>query len=680
MFSRLLQLEKNRFSLDNILSSDVGSRSEFSDKQPARLSKYVAVDDVSAPVMLSGFQILHWNCHLTTSHEDVVDIINKLNSEVQVIGICESFISEQCPASLFNFPGYTLISKNRSLMGRGGLAFIIKDDIKFKVREDLSLWIEGKIETFAIEIVTSNNNPLLISSVYRPPGASPDFFLEEIEILISEINRNFDKIVIIGDFNFDLLDLQAKNLDFLNVMLSFGLFPLNSIPSRLTDHSATLIDNVFVTEVMVEDSMCDVLIHSGSDHLPLLCLLQKLSHCKIKRKNKILRRDMKEVNLAKFKNEVSSLDWEVVYNEKDDASKAFNIFSDILYPVFEKNCPLNKINCKKAKPRKPWINDEILSLIRQRNKLYCQYLDNPSEMILNEFKELRNYVNNSKRNAKNEYYLNRLKIKEGNIKDTWGIVREVIGCEKKDMCITNLKTSNRIIHDKLEIANYMGDYFSKIGSVIQNEVSRGSCAVNIKVNPSSMQNGFEFVPCNVEEVEKIVCSLKSNSSGVDGLNLKAFNYVSVYLLPVLVHLINLSMVKGHFPSELKQSKIIPLHKGGDPSEPCNWRPISILPLFSKIYEKVIYKRLYDFLDSKKILYNGQFGFRSKHSTSHAVHHLLSFVDNAFENNMIPLTVFVDFRKAFDTVDFNTLLSRLSGLGLGSTCVKWFSSYLHGRTT
>ena len=61
-------------------------------------------------------------------------------------------------------------------MGRGGLAFIIEDDVKFKVREDLSLWIEGKIETFATEIVTSNNNPLLISSMYRPPGASPDFF------------------------------------------------------------------------------------------------------------------------------------------------------------------------------------------------------------------------------------------------------------------------------------------------------------------------------------------------------------------------------------------------------------------------------------------------------------------------------------------------------------------------
>ena len=165
-------------------------------------------------------------------------------------------------------------------------------------------------------------------------------------------------------------------------------------------------------------------------------------------------------------------------------------------------------------------------------------------MILNEFKELRNYVNNSKRDAKNEYYLNRLKIKEGNIKGTWGIVREVIGCEKKDMCITNLKSSNRIIHDKLEIENYMGDYFRKL--VV---LSRMMCLE--VVVPSTLTQilqacrlGLNLYHVNVEEVEKIVCSLKSNSSGVDGLNLKAFNYVSVYLLPVLVHLTNLSMLKG----------------------------------------------------------------------------------------------------------------------------------------
>ena len=131
--------------------------------------------------------------------------------------------------------------------------------------------------------------------MYRIPGASPDFLLEEFKILISDLNQNFVKVVIMGDFNFYLLDLQAQNWDFLIVMLSFGLFPLNSIPSRLTDHSATLIHNIFVSEVMVEDSTCNVLIHSYSGHSPLLGLLQKLSDCKIKRKNKIFLRGKRGV-------------------------------------------------------------------------------------------------------------------------------------------------------------------------------------------------------------------------------------------------------------------------------------------------------------------------------------------------------------------------------------------------
>ena len=88
--------------------------------------------------------------------------------------------------------------------------------------------------------------------------------------------------------------------------------------------------------------------------------------------------------------------------------------------------------------------------------------------------------------------------------------------------------------------------------------------------------------------------------------------------------------------------------------------------------------MYDFLDSKKILCDGQFGFRSKNSTSHAVHHHLSFVDKALEHNLVPLTVFLDFGKLFETVEFITLLSRLTGLRLGRTCVNLFSSYLHGR--
>jgi hypothetical protein len=109
----------------------------------------------------------------------------------------------------------------------------------------------------------------------------------------------------------------------------------------------------------------------------------------------------------------------------------------------------------------------------------------------------------------------------------------------------------------------------------------------------------------------------------------------------------------------------------------NWRPISILPVFSKVYEKVIHGRLYDHLTSLLALYDGQFGFRKGHSTSHAVQHLLENVNLALEKGEYCVRIFIDFKKTFDTVDFSILLDRLRDLGGKGRCLDWFSSYLNG---
>ena len=111
----------------------------------------------------------------------------------------------------------------------------------------------------------------------------------------------------------------------------------------------------------------------------------------------------------------------------------------------------------------------------------------------------------------------------------------------------------------------------------------------------------------------------------------------------------------------------------------NWRPISILPLFSKIFEKVVHKKLYSYLNSLGFLCDTQFGFRKSHSTSHAVHHLLDVLNNVFESGSTPLTIFIDFKKAFDTVDFELLLERMSHLGIKGNSIDWFRSYLYGRS-
>ena len=111
----------------------------------------------------------------------------------------------------------------------------------------------------------------------------------------------------------------------------------------------------------------------------------------------------------------------------------------------------------------------------------------------------------------------------------------------------------------------------------------------------------------------------------------------------------------------------------------NYRPISLLPLFSKIYEKIVHRQLYEYLDKLGILSESQFRFRTKHSTVHAAYHLMECVNSALERNLIPLTVFIDLKKAFDTVDFNLFLSRVDCLGVREKCLDWFRSYLHGRS-
>ena len=238
-----------------------------------------------------------------------------------------------------------------------------------------------------------------------------------------------------------------------------------------------------------------------------------------------------------------------------------------------------------------------------------------------------------------------------------------------------------VVEDRQELCDKFGDYFTNIGTKIQAETRNSQALVGSNSCADGRGEGteMEFRPCDSYELTKIVSSIGSNSAGLDGVNLKTIRSILVYILPVLVHLINLSMEKGVFPKLLKTAKILPLYKGGTQMDISNWRPISILPVFSKVYEKVIHGRLYDHLTSLHALYDGQFGFRKGHSTSHAVQHLLENINLALEKGEYCISIFIDFKKAFDTVDFSILLDRLRDLGVKGRCLDWFSSYLNGRS-
>ena len=146
----------------------------------------------------------------------------------------------------------------------------------------------------------------------------------------------------------------------------------------------------------------------------------------------------------------------------------------------------------------------------------------------------------------------------------------------------------------------------------------------------------------------------------------------------LKHLFNLSIENRIFPVKMKFAKVIPLFKNGDAGNITNYRPISVLPCFSKVFEHIMYNWLYKYLCEEKILYSEQFRLQKDHSTDHAIVHLVDQIYESFENHNYTLGVFIDLSKAFATVDHSRLLKKLEMYGVNTTNLAWFASYLSGR--
>ena len=156
---------------------------------------------------------------------------------------------------------------------------------------------------------------------------------------------------------------------------------------------------------------------------------------------------------------------------------------------------------------------------------------------------------------------------------------------------------------------------------------------------------------------------------------KASNYLSRHL----ANFFNKFMEDGKFPSILKTGMISPIYKKDDPQIMSNYRPVSVIPIFSKIFEKIIYCRLYDFLVSMNVIYNNQFGFRKNHSTSHAVNYSVSKLLGEIEKRQHVIGIFIDLSKAFDTIHHQKLLVKLEHYGIRDKCHDLLRSYLTNRT-
>ena len=283
--------------------------------------------------------------------------------------------------------------------------------------------------------------------------------------------------------------------------------------------------------------------------------------------------------------------------------------------------------------------------MKKREEMFKLSKKDPTEHNIQAHKKFRNMVLSRKRQAERKHFkeLYDQSLNEQNYKKAWDITRFLIDGKSNfsKNKVTEYLVNNKKMTDLVVIANSFNDYFINVSKSLANTIVS-------QIDPLSYidksKSCITDISVTVNEVKAIVSQLNSSAAGPDDLPASIMKQVSnEYCIP-LTHLINLSVLQGDFPSEMKLAKVLPIYKADNHQLIQNYRPISVLNFFSKVYERVIYNNLLDFIMENNILYDKQFGFRKGHSTSHAIITLVNKVSKSLDEGKIVGGVYLD--KAF----------------------------------
>jgi hypothetical protein len=381
-------------------------------------------------------------------------------------------------------------------------------------------------------------------------------------------------------------------------------------------------------------------------------------------------------NIENFTNTLINYDWNCVTNIPD-FTEAFSLFHTEYKGLYDKCFPL-KVVRNGYKNRKCWLSEGLRNSIKIKNRLYVLSKQFPTAENLQKYKMYKSKLQKLMRSAERQHFQNLLESNKGNLKKSWDIIKEIINKKQSSVKSCKFVINGENTTNCKDIANAFNHFYTGIGKSLSEKIPSTNTDPITNMASICVQNSLYLTPTDENEVLRIISNIKTTSVGWDDIHSKVVKSSFYSYSKVLVHLINMSLEQGIFPDEMKCARVIPLYKSGDSKLINNYRPVSILPILSKVFERVIYNRLHKFIDDNNLIYNLQFGFRAKYNTTMALLTLIDKIVAGIDKNEMTLGTFLDFSKAFDTVNHKILIRKLHKYGIRGIANNLINSYLSNR--
>ena len=533
--------------------------------------------------------------------------------------------------------------------------------------------------------------------VYRFHSCPVQEFCTELDSLLNTIDG---PCVVLGDFNINCFSFDPNLIDtnddtelYVNSLIMKGYSPLISKGTRFDNHinnSVTCIDQIWYNMIS-SNVRSGIFSSSVSDHLPIFSFIPVTVSSILSSSSDVSSTYSKKyaatpVTFETFANHIPSLLAATTeYSVNHSVADNFSFFHKTLHTIHDK-CLVDSNRKPGARNLEdhPWISVALAKSSKVKNILYKRWKRAKGDPFEEEKRYSEYHIYRAKlrdllKISKTNYFKGLFDKCNGDMRKTWGVINKIRCKMKGSASPAYIEFNQQLISDRRAISSLFNSYFTDVANKLNDskyDMAAPPADDFRKFLGARCTNSILLYDIEPDEIVKIISSFNNNKSS--DLCVRAIKHVRHEIAPVLSTLFNDCMLAGIFPAELKIAKVIPLFKSGKRHVLSNYRPISILPLFSKIFEKLIHTRFISFFDKHNIISENQFGFRKNHSTVHALNTAVSSISQSMNNRYSSIGMFIDFSKAFDTIKHDILLAKLEHYGIRGPALDLLSDYLTSR--